>query len=287
AVKAEGEGTLQPDGTILASKIKAKVKDRVEEEEDEAEFEGRVASVDGQTLELIDGTMVVVDENTRFKLEGRDTLGSLAEIADALAAGDAVKAEGEGTLQPDGTILASKIKAKVKEREEERTEFEGTVSSVDSAAQTMTLDDGTVVAVDENTRWKTRGENRLTSFDQVVDAVEGGNRVKVEGKGTLQPDGATILAREIKANIKKSEFEGIVTSVDSAAQTMTLDDGTVVAVDENTKWKTRGDRRLVSFDEVADAVAAGDRVKVEGKGTLQGDGSILASEIKAKRKELD
>lgn len=73
------------------------------------------------------------------------------------------------------------------------------------------------------------------------------------------------------------EFEGAVASV--GAGSVTLASGLRIVVDGSTQWSGRGD--LHSLSEIAGSLAAGNDPRVEGRGTRQGDGSILARTIKA------
>lgn len=73
------------------------------------EFEAAVASVNGNTLVLTNGTRVIVDGQTQWIARG--DLHSLSEIAGSLAAGNNPRVEGRGTRQGDGAILALTIKA--------------------------------------------------------------------------------------------------------------------------------------------------------------------------------
>ena len=74
-----------------------------------------------------------------------------------------------------------------------------------------------------------------------------------------------------------AEFEATVRSV--AGATITLVNGTRVVVSGQTQWSARGDLRTV--DALANAVAANRGPRVEGRGTRQTDGAILALTIKA------
>ncbi|HEV8241447.1 MAG TPA: hypothetical protein VGS57_18940 [Thermoanaerobaculia bacterium] len=74
-----------------------------------------------------------------------------------------------------------------------------------------------------------------------------------------------------------AEFAATVQSV--AGSTITLVDGTRVLVNGQTQWNARGDLR--TLDALAKAVAANRAPRVEGRGTRQADGSIVALTIKA------
>ncbi|MEA2558780.1 MAG: hypothetical protein QOH06_284 [Acidobacteriota bacterium] len=73
------------------------------------------------------------------------------------------------------------------------------------------------------------------------------------------------------------EFEGAVASVGSGS--VTLAGGLRIVVNGATQWSGRGD--LFSLSQVSSSLAAGNNPRVEGRGTRQADGSILATTIKA------
>ena len=73
------------------------------------------------------------------------------------------------------------------------------------------------------------------------------------------------------------EFEATVASV--SGQTITLVTGTRVVVNGQTQWSARGDLRTLAALERA--VAANRAPRVEGRGTRQANGSIVAQTIKA------
>lgn len=73
------------------------------------------------------------------------------------------------------------------------------------------------------------------------------------------------------------EFEGSVSSVGS--DSVTLAGGLRVVVNGSTQWVGRGD--LFSLSEISRSLAAGNNPRVEGRGTRQADGSIVATTIKA------
>ena len=72
------------------------------------------------------------------------------------------------------------------------------------------------------------------------------------------------------------EFEARVLSVNG--NTITLAGGTRVVVNAQTTWAARGD--LHSLADVAASLAANRQPRVEGRGTRQADGSIVAQTIK-------
>lgn len=73
------------------------------------------------------------------------------------------------------------------------------------------------------------------------------------------------------------EFEGTVTAINGGS--LTLATGTRVIVDGRTQWNARGD--LLTLDQLAGSFRAGQNPRVEGRGTRQANGTILAQSIKA------
>lgn len=73
------------------------------------------------------------------------------------------------------------------------------------------------------------------------------------------------------------EFEGTVASV--GQNSITLTNGTRIVVNGQTQWIARGD--LHTLNQVAGSVAANRPTRVEGRGTRQGNGNILALTLKA------
>jgi hypothetical protein len=77
-------------------------------------------------------------------------------------------------------------------------ELEGTVTTVDPAAGTLTLAGGKKIAVDGQTQWNRRGD--LFSLQAVADAVAAAKPTRAEARGTRRADGV-LLAQTIKAEI--------------------------------------------------------------------------------------
>ncbi len=76
-----------------------------------AEFEARVLSVSGNTLNLAGGTRVTVNGATQWNARG--DLFNLSQVAAAVSANRPVRAEGRGTRQADGSFVAQTLKVEV------------------------------------------------------------------------------------------------------------------------------------------------------------------------------
>src|SRR4051812_6212511 len=108
-----------------------------------------------------------------------------------------------------------------------------------------------------------------------ADDPAGDDRGGQAGRGADDPAGDRRGGQNRPA--RGAEFSGVVSSVDG--QTLILASGLRVTVNGQTQWNARGD--LKSLDRVAAALAAGKRTRIEGRGTRQADGSLLAQTIKA------
>lgn len=170
------EGASQPDGSILAKKIK------IEDGDDHgAEMEIRfVGSITSLSPLFVAGRMVVTNSSTRL-LDGRN----LPLAMGAFNSGDMV--EVEGTSRSDGSVLAKKIKLEDENEQEAEHEirFVGSITGLSPlvvASRTVITDSGT--------RLLDRRNNPIA-----IGAFKSGDRVEVEG--TNRSDGS-VLAKKIK-----------------------------------------------------------------------------------------
>ena len=199
--------TLKSVGSSQHVKIKVVVQSTtaqvVEDERDEFdEAEGIVDAVDslGSTFTLVGGPTIGVDNSTWW-----DTGGDLKSFDDLVSAherGQRIEVEARVMTTEAGTLLAIVLKAETEEEENE-IEVEGFVRSVDRVGRSLTLVDGTIVRVDDETRFDDDG---LSDLIAIADAVDGGAMVKVEVEGSLQDD-LSILASKIKAEVDDLELE--------------------------------------------------------------------------------
>jgi hypothetical protein len=217
--------TPSPDAVLTVLGVAIEIRATTGETEleddlaDEAEtaFEGLVASVDvaAGTVTLAGGTVVRIVAGTEFEDDENDDdqrLGSLEAVADAIAAGLPVEAEGEGIVESTGplTIVAREIEFEVEDDEDDDGEFEDLVQSVDLSTGTVTLAGGTVVRIVAGTEIKGASDEdnqgsdqQLGSLEELADALAVGFPVTAEGKGVVEMgDPLTIVASEIEFEIE-------------------------------------------------------------------------------------
>ncbi len=167
-VKVEGEGTRQSDTSILATTIKAEV--------EAVEFEGLAVSVAllSQSLTLDDDTVVVVNADTKWNSSGN--LFSLGEIAAALSAAGVVEIEGEGFYQVGGSILATKIKAKLDDDDKPWVDYSDEIVSLQELIDRINelYAAGAFTGVNLN--------SLLSTLENAIKSLEKGNGTPVVGK---------------------------------------------------------------------------------------------------------
>jgi len=171
-------------------------------------FEGRVQSVDtlGGTATLADSTVIKVPSGGEIERpdahdEDDDApLNTLPAVAAALAAGDTVDAAGFGLKAGTDTIDAVEVRFRVRDFHEFEPMvfgFEGQVSTADSLAGKLTLDDGKTVDVTDSTHFVTL-DHGLASLGDVVRAL-GDTALRVRAEGIGKPVSATeVLALFIR-----------------------------------------------------------------------------------------
>lgn len=179
----------------------------------------------------------------------------------------------------------------------EKAEFEGVVSTVDVAAGTATLTNGTAIRLIGETEIDSDGgdEDELASLEEVEVALAAGLIVEAEGEGDVEStDPLTIVAKEVEFEVEDDaddvpddvEFEGLVALVDVAGGIVTLSSGTIVQVVAATEIEGEDDddddgEELGSLEEVEAALGQGLSVEAEGEGDLvaMDPRTIVAAEI--------
>ena len=206
----------------------------------------------------IRGVFSGVDPNGNWIIDGKSVaVNADTKVNTAVADGQVV--EVEAVLLPDGSLLATEIEAKDKDRiVSKKTKLEGIFEGVDN--QGNWLISGTPVAIGPGTD--------TDSLPYV------GQRVKV--KALLQQDGS-LLAREVenKGGLQKDEDD------DSTKVKL---EGIFQGVDADGNWLINGAKVSVDpLTRLEGSPAQGQLVEV--KGILQSDGSILAVKVEGEGKD--
>ena len=252
--RLEVEGALQADGSVLARKIEA---DLEHQPESEVELRGAIDTAKAPDF-TVAGKTVHTAAATRITIDGR-----AAAFAD-LSVGERV--EVKGSLQADGSVLASEVKAEsVAAPGADATEIKGAIEAV--AAPDLTVN-GKTVHTNASTRIEVDG--RDASFA----ALAAGQSAEV--KGAAQADGS-VLASRIEATsaqppppppaTSEVELRGKVESKSGSDLTVA---GHVVHTGTLTVVDGHGAASLADLSVGA---------TVEVRGALQADGSTLATRI--------
>ena len=234
------------------------------------EFEGKITSVNIQksSFTLASGITVKISDETYVSPES--DLFTLQAVSTALESTPFVRAEGEGFLSND-VFQASEVEFELDEDnddENDELDFEQSVQSVDLEKNTFTLQDGTVIGVDENTIFESDGE--YMSLEEVESALS--NQVGVIADGSaryIDQDSLNYIATEVEfengsdsGDGNTINFSGKVQSVDLSKSTFTLENGAVIHVTQETVIS--GD--FMSIQAVKNALDAGEEIEADGRG---------------------
>jgi hypothetical protein len=256
----DAEGALQPDGSLLAS--------RVDVESAHAEIKGSVLAITGGTCGANTLAFTVAITNpvgTKHVMTNASTF--FKPSCSAVVVGATL--EVEGTLQADGTIVAMKIDV---EESEVEADVAGTVLAITGGtcagnnlafSVTVAHPAGTMQVV----------ANAATSFEPACSWVVVGAKVDVEG---MLQAGGSMLAKKVDIEVSEVHVQGTVLAVTGGtcgannlafSVTVTNPAGTkVVHTSASTMFKPScGD------------VAVGAKVDVEG--LLEPSGSVLARHV--------
>ncbi len=177
-----------------------------------------------------------------------------------------------------------------------KQEFEGIVAAVDPAAGTVTLMGEAVIRIVEGTEieHEPSDDDELASLTEVAQALVANMIVEAEGEGVVETsDPLTIVAIEIEFEIEDDaddvpgaiEFEASVASVDPAARSFILANGTEVTLADNATIDAEGD--LLTLEAVEAALAASQPVRAEGDAVVLSMGPPLALEAFDVKFEVD
>ena len=223
-----------------------------DDDDDDDDRSARELDVRG-TVSLLNGVCPTISFTVGSAMVKTGATTKFKETACAsIKNGDRV--EVEGVRRSDGTVLAKDVKV-----ERVRAEVKGTLSLLGGACPAISFTVGTAkVTTAATTTFK--GGNCV--------ALKNGDRVEVEG--FRQTDG-TVLAKDVKAVKTEppvSEITGRVSLLSGTCPAMSFTVGTRrVTTGAATRFK----------DGACAALKNGNRVEV--KGTLQSDGTLLATVV--------
>ena len=185
------------------------IESEVDDDTPEAEFDGLVDSVSGSSFTLADGTVVdIVDDTEIDQGDDSDELSSLAEVEQALAAGLLVEAEGAGVVTGSNplTIAASEVEFEIEDNEDDlpgAVEFDDRVSSVDLPGRSLTLANGKIVQVADDSLIDPSGD--LLTLQAADSAVQAGRKVKAEGGADLVDAGPPMVLNALGIKIEDDD----------------------------------------------------------------------------------
>jgi hypothetical protein len=178
----------------------------VDDDRLEGEFEGIVESVNGSTFTLTNGTIVEIVVGTEVDdADDQDEIGSLGEVAVAVANGLIIEAEGEGVVTSTNPrmILAAEVEFEIEDDDDDlpgALEFEDRVTSVDVAGRTLTLASGTIVQVANDQLIDPLGD--LLTLQAAEAAVQGQQNVRAEGDAELVDAGPPMVLNALDIKIE-------------------------------------------------------------------------------------
>jgi hypothetical protein len=247
----EVEAVFLPDSSLLATEI-----EREDDHENKIEFDGMIESIDSTNMNLVvSGTLVYTNDETEIFGEDHEpfsfndlTVGMFVEV--------------KAILQPDSTLLATKIK--VEDDDDNEIEFEGTIESIDSTNFSLVVN-SIIVFVNDDTEIFSEDHEPISFNDLMVGMF-------VEVKAMLQPD-STLLALKIEIEDGERQRINIKATIDTLYSNTLVVGGITFETDSNTVILDN-DKNPITFEDLE----IGMFVKV--KGTLISPGVYLATKIR-------
>ena len=244
--RVEVSGFTGADGQLLASFVELD-----DDADEKAELRGEISNLDetAQTFTLRSQLISYADVS-EWDLEG-------AELANGLLV------EVEGTLNVDGTLVASKVEAEDDDRFERDTELKlkGLITSVDATAREFVLNGVTV-------RWSNR-----TEFDDGLSAAELAANLLVEVEGRMNADGI-LVAEEVDAEDRvEISIEAPVTAINLDAGSNFTGSievlGLEIAVDLRTRMRDDDDEDNYNPQFNLSNLTSGDFVELRITGSAE------------------
>ncbi len=297
-IKAEGEYYLDSEGVRIVTDVEFETEDF-----EENEFEGSVESVNNteRSFTLDNGLVLFVNDDTKYE----DDIRSFNELASEFTNGEQIEAEGEYYVDssgPEDRNFVIKVELEVEGDDDdddgnngrEEIEFEDElIESVSPSNKTITLENGLVLLVDEDSEFD---DGDINSIGELNGAIMSGLTAEADGEYYIDEDNNNVIIEidfELSGNRgngdddddsddsddddrEDKDFDGNVQGVDLASSTFTLSGGLVLTVDGNTEFD---DDEIRSLSELADALAEGSEAEAEGEYYTDTDGNNIVIEV--------
>lgn len=275
-VVAWGEGAVRSEEPPVLEALKIAFAERTDEEPHGEEFEGVVAGVspDAGTFELADGTVVRIVEGTELVAYDDHSPSSLGGVVEALDAGMEVLTWGSGEVASEEplTIEGARVVFKAREPDQARSEFEGAVARVELVEGAVVMDDGTKIVVTDDTEVVAYHDQSPPTLEALAAALEDGVFVRAWGAGVVgSEEPIVIVADRIVLRAVVEDFERDVEEIDATAGTVVLEGGWLLTLTETTGVAAADESSPSTLEGAAEALAAGDRVRVWGWGFVTGE----------------
>ncbi|CAN5391813.1 hypothetical protein BH23BAC3_BH23BAC3_17300 [soil metagenome] len=225
---------------------------------DDDEFEGLVmeTTLKNQTFTISNGQIIQITEET--ELDDDSVYNSLQDVANAIANGLRIVAEGD-YYRPDENVnlwIATEV-----EFELEESEFEEFVLDLNTADSTLTLVTNEVFYFTHKT--EIDYDDGFESLQDVVDALNLNLPVFAEGDFYIDPETGRYILTDVDFELELDEFEELVQSVDLQNRVFTLINDRQILITETTIIDENGD--FLSLEEVTQALEEGIEVEANGE----------------------
>ncbi len=273
-VVAWGAGAVETEEPPVLIGLEIAFKQRAEEEPHLEEFEGEVADAAPSegTFTLGDGTVVRIVDGTEVVAHDDHSPNSLAGVVEALEAGQDVFAWGAAEIESEDPLVleARRVVFKAVEVAEPTIEFEGTVVEVTEDA--VVLDNGKTIVVGAETEVVAYHDLSPHDLAGVAEALERGRVIRAWGHGVVESEEPYVVAADrvvLRAIIE--DFEADVVEIDVAAGVLFLEGGWQLIATADTQIAAADDGSPMTLDGAAQALEAGDRIRVWGWGFVTGE----------------
>jgi len=194
-IKAEGEYYFDSEGVRVVLNVEFESEDF-----EENEFEGVVESVNttDRSFTLDNGLVLFVNDDTRYE----DDILSFNELATEFNNGEQIEAEGEYFVDssgPEDRNFAVKVELEVEGDDDdddgndgrEKMEFEDElIESVDPSSKTITLENGLLLLVDEDSDFD---DGDINSIGELHGALMSGLTAKADGEYYIDEDDNNVI----------------------------------------------------------------------------------------------